>query len=260
MTDLLNQVQTIRDAGYIPIAMSNGDGWPMQSCLLSTLAEREGGIQWFTSAVSGTASWSDAAFVRALDDILQLSTAGAFPPKINGMAYGEEGKLFINEQAVYLIDGDWKTGYFMGAMWDVQKSNIDYAAFPAVTNQQGQEGSVSVVMEGFAMKAATVDPVATGALAWINFFAGEEGSRIRFNRGDWTTAYNKLDTTGMDQMFVKYRQFLASHPYGWILDTVINSDSIGMLNAGIQAMMKGGGQNAPFPQDVADEFQGSFSQ
>lgn len=41
--ELLAQGDVIREADLIPIAMDNGDGWPMDSCFLSTLAERTGG-------------------------------------------------------------------------------------------------------------------------------------------------------------------------------------------------------------------------
>ncbi|MBN2376900.1 MAG: extracellular solute-binding protein, partial [Sedimentisphaerales bacterium] len=49
--ELLVQGEKIKAAGLIPIAMSDKDGWPMQSCLLSTLTERAGGMEWFNKAL-----------------------------------------------------------------------------------------------------------------------------------------------------------------------------------------------------------------
>ena len=65
--ELVAQGDTIRDAGLIPIAMDNGDGWQMQSCLLSALTERAGGMDWYNRVISGDeASFADPQFINAL--------------------------------------------------------------------------------------------------------------------------------------------------------------------------------------------------
>ncbi|MEM9424560.1 MAG: extracellular solute-binding protein, partial [Spirochaetota bacterium] len=58
MAELYEQSPVIREAGYVPVAMTNKDGWQMQSTFLSALVERTGGQKWFAGAVSGQNSFS----------------------------------------------------------------------------------------------------------------------------------------------------------------------------------------------------------
>ena len=50
-SELLSQVDTIRDAGYYPVSMGNKDQWVVNSWLLSALVDRTGGKEWFNDAV-----------------------------------------------------------------------------------------------------------------------------------------------------------------------------------------------------------------
>jgi raffinose/stachyose/melibiose transport system substrate-binding protein len=61
LDELIAQGEVIRAAGLVPIAMSNKDGWQMQSCLLSALTERAGGMDWYNKVIVGDgASFADS--------------------------------------------------------------------------------------------------------------------------------------------------------------------------------------------------------
>jgi raffinose/stachyose/melibiose transport system substrate-binding protein len=238
----------------VPIAMANKDGWEMQSCLLSTLAEREGGMTWFSNAISkkSGASFSDAPFVNALDVIKQISDAGMFPATINQMEYNDPKTLFKNEGAVYFIMGNWIIGDFIGSLTSAQKGYISYHTFPDVPNQQGQSDSTSVIVFGLAMNNTLTSAKADAAWQWIWFYSGPEGGKIRLNQSSLVVGYD-VDTAGMtlDPMLVKNISFLKTHPYGWILDTWISPGGMQVLQPAIQDMMNGN----KTPQQVATAFE-----
>ncbi|MFO8043444.1 MAG: extracellular solute-binding protein, partial [Alkalispirochaeta sp.] len=126
LEELLEQGEVIREAGYIPIAMDNADGWQMQSTLLSALVERTAGRDWFDRAVVGDASFSDSEFVRAVEVIETLHENEMFSPGINQASYGEALTDFVTEEAVYFIDGGWRTSNLSGEMTEDQFEYVSY--------------------------------------------------------------------------------------------------------------------------------------
>jgi raffinose/stachyose/melibiose transport system substrate-binding protein len=251
--ELLAQGPKIRAAGLVPIAMANKDGWEMQSCLLSTLTERAGGMDWFNKAIVGKgASFADKPFVDALNVIKQLNDNLMFPPGINQMDYGAASQMFEAEQAVYLIDGGWKVNELLSTLNADQKANISMETFPDLANQKGQSGSTALVPgTGLGMNANLSGAKADAAWKFIYFYSGPEGSKIRMKGGALPAC--KVDTTGLtiDPLVIKLADFLNSHPYGWVIDSKMDGAGMNVLQPAIQEMMFG----KKTPQQVANEYE-----
>jgi raffinose/stachyose/melibiose transport system substrate-binding protein len=251
--ELLAQGPKIVAAGLVPIAMANQDGWQMQSCLLSTLTERAGGMAWFNKAISGKgASFKDPQFVAALDIIKQLSDRQMFAPGINTMQYSAGTDMFVNEQAPYYIDGGWKVNDLRAAMTDEQKANTLLLTIPAIPNQKGVANSTAEVAgTGFGMNAKLSGAKAAAAWKWIWFYSGPVGSKIRMEGGA-LPAY-KVDTKGMtlDPLVVKLNEFIGKTPYGWVIDSKMDGTGMQVLHPAIQEMMFG----KKTPQEVADTYE-----
>lgn len=251
LDELIAQGEVIREAGYIPIAMDNGDGWQMQSTLLSALVERTGGREWMNRARVGEARFSDPEFVEAVEVIKTLSDNEMFSPGVNQAAYGQALTDFVTEKAVYFIDGGWRTSNLTGEMTEEQYEYVSYNVFPELPTERGQAGSTAVVAgTGFGMNAELEGAEADAAWEWIYFFAGPEGSAIKAEQG-WLPAV-KIDLPADSPVLtVKLSEFLNSTPGGYVIDAVMDAEGMGVLHPLLQEMMFGN----VTPQEVGDRYE-----
>ncbi len=250
--ELLAQGPIIREAGLIPIAMDNGGGWQMQSTFLSALVERAGGMEWYNRALAGdNASFEDAEFVAALDIVQQLYRNDMFSPGMNTADYGRALTDFVNERAVYFIDGGWRVNALVAELTDAQKEHVSLRTYPDIPNQRGTHGSTAMVQgTGYGMNSRLEGPAADAAWEWIWFYSGPIGSEIRQRHGA-VPAYRLDLPTDADPMVVKLTSFINDTPAGWVLDSVLGQESMGLLQADLQEMMLG----SRTPVQVAQRFE-----
>ena len=238
--ELIAQGPAIRSAGLIPISIANKDAWPMQSCVAGMLVERTCGLPWFDSAIAGTgAKFDDPQFVAAMDIIKQLSDKQMFSPGTNQLAYGQGLDDFVNEKAVYFIDGGWTVNSLVGELTDEQKTYMTLESFPDVPNQIGKSQSTSATAgQGFGMNAKLNDKQAEAAWKWIWFYSGPEGSAIRQKFGR-LPAYKLAEPSDADAMVKKLIAYAGRVPMGYVMDSVLGAEPIGTFNVNLQNMMFG---------------------
>lgn len=235
--ELLAQGPVIREAGLIPISIANKDAWPMQSCVAGMLVERACGMEWWDNALTGEASYDDPEFVYALEIIKELNDKQMFSPGTNQLAYGQGLDDFVNERAVYLLDGGWTVNSMVGELSDEQKTYISLESFPDIPNQKGKSHSVSATAgQGFGMNAKLNEKEAEAAWKWIWFYSGPEGSAIRQQYGR-LPAYNLEEPEDADPMIKKLIAFAGEVPMGYVMDSVIAAEPIGTFNINLQNMM-----------------------
>ena len=237
--ELLAQGPAIRDAGYIPIAMDNKDGWQMQSCFLSALVARTGGKKWLDAARTGSASFTDDEFVSALAVINEMSEKDMFSPGINQADYGEALDAFSAGEAVYLIDGGWRTNELVKLMPEDAYTYVEYNVFPALSNEGGIKASSAIIAgTGIGMNAKLDGAKAEAAWEWIYYFAGPVGSTIKAGQG-WLPAV-KIDLpSDIPPLLASLSTFLNSTPGGYVIDGVMDAEGMGILHPAIQEMMFG---------------------
>lgn len=252
MDELLAQGEKIKAAGLVPIAMSDKDGWPMQSCFLSALTERAGGMEWYKKVITGDgAAFTDPEFINALTVIDTLAKKEMFMPGIAQAAYGDDMTLFIQEKAVYWIDGGWRVNSLVGSLTPEQKAYVTLATFPEIPNQKGQAGSTSSVAgTGFGMNAKLEGAKADAAWKWIWFWSGPEGSKIRRENGA-LPAYKLPAQEGLDPLILKLADFIAKTPAGYVIDSKLDGEGMAVLHAGLQEMLMG----KKTPEQVAKEYE-----
>ena len=240
LQELLNQGDKIRAAGLIPLAIDNKDGWQMQSLLLSALVARTGGRDWLDSArVGNGASFTDAEFVEALQVIKTLSDADMFSPGVNQADYGAALTDFVNEDAVYLIDGGWRVNNLVTELTPEQYEYVSLEVFPALSNNEAIPGSTAIVTgTGFGMNANLDSDKADLAWKWIWFYSGPEGSTIRQRFGALPAAQvpRPADFPVLSR---KLADFLGGIPGGYVIDAVMDAEGMGVLHPAIQEMMFG---------------------
>lgn len=250
MEELIIQGETIRQAGLIPVAMSNKEGWQIQSLLLGVLTERAGGLDWYTKAIQNNgASFADEEFVNALKTLQLLISSKLLTPGINQASYGSALSDFVNQKAVYLIDGGWRVNNLTTELNDAQKENISFLTLPDIKDQKGKSGSTSSVPgTGFGMNISLSGKAEEAAWKWIWFYSGPEGSKIRQEYGA-VPAYKVTSSVERDILVDKLAAFISNSPAAYVMDAVIESEPIGILQASVQEMMLGN----KTPEKVAQE-------
>jgi raffinose/stachyose/melibiose transport system substrate-binding protein len=254
LDELVEQSKKIREAGYTPLAMGNQAGWPMQSCLMSTLTERAGGMDWFNKAIKGDgASYADSEFVNALNVIKTLADEKVFIAGISQIERTQAYEQFVQEKAVYFLEGDWRIRDFIKSLTDEQKAYISLNTFPEIPNQKGMTGSQSAVAgTGFGMNANLEGAKADAAWELIWYYAGPAGSEIQITKGGVVPAYKMEPPDGVDPLLKKLIPFLAEHPMSYVLDDRMDAEGMmNVLNPGLQEVTMG----SKTPEQLAKEYE-----
>ncbi len=250
--ELLSQVEPIRNAGYYPVSMGNKDQWVVNSWLLSAFVERLGGKEWLNKAMVGDASFTDDPFVKSLEYILEMTEKGVFSPGVNQMSNTEADQEFYQQKSVYLIDAGWRTSAMVEVLPQEQQDAITMIVFPALPNEVSPHSSAAVLSEGLGMNAKIVGtPKGDAAFSLISYYTGYEGADIRLKRGEIPTyklPYNEYDLPKLQLM---YAQFQQDHPMGYVIDSKLDAEGMGILNPDIQAMMFGN----LTPREVAERYE-----
>jgi len=237
--ELLAQSDRIRAAGLTPIAMADKDGWEMQSCLLSVLAERADGSGWLLRALAGKgASFKDPSFVAALDSIRRLSESKMFPDSINDLEYSVPVEAFKRGEAVYHINGLWCTGDLAASLPPDRKESTIIATFPALAKDLGSPGSTSAMVRGYAMNKDLSGDKAAAAWLWLWFYSGPEGQRIRFERsgGNGCAIDPRYFEGVVDPLWAKAYELLSVAPLAEIIDFRMEPP---VVNAALKDMLAG---------------------
>ena len=255
LAELVEQSKKIREAGFVPLAMGNSEGWPMQSCFLSTLTDRAGGQEWFDKAIKGDgASFADPQFISALNVLKTLVDEKVFVDGMNQMDRTQAVELFAQEKAVYYIEGDWRVTDFQKTLTDEQKAYISLNVFPEIPDQKGVANSTAAVPgTGYGMNAALEGAKADAAWEWIWFIAGQTGSKIRLEVQGVVPAYKDVKAPDtLDALVKKLIAFTAEHPMTYVIDDKMDAEGVGnVLNPGLQELTMG----AKSPEDVAKEYE-----
>jgi raffinose/stachyose/melibiose transport system substrate-binding protein len=137
--DLRRMVPKLKAKGLAVVMLPDKDGWPMQSCLFSTVAGRMAGDKFFDNIVAGKAKFTDKPFVDALTVIENLYKDGIISRSDPQVGYGEGAGIFASGKAAIYIDGDWRVGAYITdkasgkALIDPKAQESDYALLPFVS-------------------------------------------------------------------------------------------------------------------------------
>lgn len=250
--ELLAQVDTIKAAGYYPVSMGNKDQWVVNSWLLSLLVDRLGGKEWLNKAKVGTASFTDAPFVKALEIIEEMTRKNVFSPGVNQMSNTEADQEFYQQKSVYLIDAGWRTSAMVTTLSEKQQDSIYMGVFPAIDGEVTKGSSAAVPSEGFGM-SSKLEGTAKAEAAWkfIKFFSGQEGAAIRLKYGEIPTFKLDYEEYNLPELQKEYAEFSMTKDMGYIIDAHMDGEGMGLLNPDIQAMMFG----QLSPSEVASRYE-----
>jgi raffinose/stachyose/melibiose transport system substrate-binding protein len=151
-SELLEDVQALKDAGITPIALGAGDKWPA-AFWWEYLAVRIGGKEAFDAAYSRTGSFADPAFVQAGEKMLELMALEPFQDGFLGATWGDEATAIGNGEAAMDLMGQWAPGAFNDNSADKLGIGEDLGWFPFPAVEGGAGGAADALGggNGFAL-------------------------------------------------------------------------------------------------------------
>ncbi len=186
--DDLRQVSgAIRDAGLIPMAVGDQEGWP-GSHLLSMALSSAVGADGMEALLSGEQSWESPEVVEALTFWQEANQNGWLPESPTSVDYDTMTSLYISGEAAMIPTGSW----FINDLAVDADFESAYIPFPAPDGEGVFAGGLG---SGPFVSANTGNP--EGAIQLLDFLASEE-------HGQWTVENlqtippRPVDTAGLD--------------------------------------------------------------
>jgi raffinose/stachyose/melibiose transport system substrate-binding protein len=105
-TELLDDVQKLKDAGITPIAVAGGEKWPAMFWW-AYLATRIGGKAGFEAAYSGEGSFADPPFVQAGEKLQELLALEPFQEGFLAATYPDQSAVMGDSKAAMELMGQW---------------------------------------------------------------------------------------------------------------------------------------------------------
>jgi raffinose/stachyose/melibiose transport system substrate-binding protein len=151
-TELLEDVQKLKDAGITPIALAGGDKWPAMFWW-AYLATRIGGQDGFNAAYSGQGSFADPAFIQAGEKLLELNAMQPFQDGFLGATYGDQATAMGNGKAAMELMGQWAPAVEKDNSEDKQGIGdaLGWFPFPMVEGGAGDSADAFGGGNGFAI-------------------------------------------------------------------------------------------------------------
>jgi raffinose/stachyose/melibiose transport system substrate-binding protein len=261
------QVPVLKAKGYETILMANQDTWVMQSCLFSLVAGRFCGEGWEKKIQNGTAKFTDADFVAALQFIKTMYDDGVLSKNTLTTGYGDVVGQFATNKGAYMIDGDWRAGAFItdqstgeALIPPAKQRNILIDTFPDIEGAKINRSNSAVVACGFGMSAAIPAGSPKEDAAWrlIKYLSGKEVQTFRVATGGVPTP-SRLDIDMGSLNLEPITQAVGNLGKTFdkstvVIDAVFDGPVYDPINDGLQAM----GLGTQTPQRVAAIAQAAY--
>lgn len=237
LADLEAAAQKIKDAGKIPFAAANKEGWEGSHWLSMALGSRVGGAG-VADLLEGRTSWNSPDVIAALAVWDKWNKAGFLPPTPTGISYDNGNALFFSGDAAMVPTGSWLVNDIIAA--EEVDFEVGYIPFPSGTGV----GLWSVGLgSGPYISANTRNPEA--ALAFVNWLVSPEHGRWVVGNLLTIPPY-PVDTTGLE-VSPLFAQVLAdigrlsggNSDFGSNIDVQSTDDFNTAMFDGVQALLTG---------------------
>lgn len=168
--ELMAVCSDIKAAGYTPIAMDGGDGWPM-ACFLTDILVKVAGTDYadiVRNAVA-TGDFTAPEIQEATQILVDSAAAGMFQVGYDSQDYGTAMNLFTNGQAAMFCMGSWECS--MALNEDIQadiRDNIRAFTLPTVDGGKGGANDIAAWNGGgYAVSANSA--VKDEAIRFLNY-------------------------------------------------------------------------------------------
>lgn len=256
-SEFMTAIDKIKAKGYTPISLGNKEQWVAQSCILSELADRITGTDWFNSIKyrEGGAKFTDPDFVKSLQALKDLSTQGAFNSDMNSLDNMQQRTPYYNKKAAMMIEGAWAIGDMDKDCPKDVLGATKVALIPAVEGGKGNptamSGGASV---GFMMNNLSGAKRDAAILVLKALSSPEFGSEMtEFNKfpavkpGDY-------DTSKISDLAKQYNDLVEKGSFVPVYDIQLTPAVIDVINSGLQQLLI----NGISPEDLAKKIQNEY--
>jgi len=188
-------VKTLSENGVAPIALGNKDRWT-GSLWYMYFADRIGGGDALTNAISGSGSFKDPALVSAAEEVQNMVDMDAFVKGFNGLSDEEAKSMFMNEQAAMYLIATWDLPNYT-TNEDVPqefRDSVGYFPFPTVDGKGDMSSYVGG--PGVGLFVAEDSDVKEEAKEFVSFFVQEWGKKSVTEAG--VIPATKVDAASLD--------------------------------------------------------------
>jgi raffinose/stachyose/melibiose transport system substrate-binding protein len=140
MAELMTTAQTVHDAGIIPFAHANQEWRPANEWFVGEFLNQVAGPAQVYAALTGTAKFTDPAFVEAIDDLTTMQQNGWFMGGLDRYyttTFADANAALAEGKAAMKIEGTW----WMSdgpAFWGADAGNDNDWDWAPVPSKDGQ--------------------------------------------------------------------------------------------------------------------------
>ncbi|WP_165358762.1 ABC transporter substrate-binding protein [Haloactinopolyspora alba] len=250
LADLKAAAETIRDAGTVPIAASDQEGWQGGHLLSMALSSRIG-PDGMDSLLNGETPWDSPDVVAALRIWKDFHEAGYLPESPTSISYDSANSMFYAGKAAMLPTGSW----LIGGINRNTDFEVGYIPFPA---EDGPGMFSAGLGSGPMISAGSTKTEA--ALEFVDFLVSPAHGRWTIENMGTIPAYPvdtaKADVSPLFAQVIEDTSRLddSKNPLGYNIDVLTTDVFNQAMWDGVQAVLTGQ-QNA---EQVAQTLETSF--
>ncbi|HTO22332.1 MAG TPA: extracellular solute-binding protein [Spirochaetia bacterium] len=240
-------VLKLKAKGIQTLLLPDGDKWPAQSCLFSTIAGRMVGDAFTDKVLAGKAKFTDPEFVAALAFYAQLFKDGVIDRSNMTMGYGDGPGLFASGKAAMFVDGDWRTGAYLTdkstgqALISPEAQASDFAMinFPAIPGEKfpGVASLAPGVGLGITTAVKPGSDVEKAAVKLLKWYYGPEVSAMKLRTGAFIPSrMDVLNFEGLEPFNKMINDYKNTLKPCIVIDNVWDPSVFNVLNDGLQAI------------------------
>ena len=250
LNDLMAGAAKLRDAGVIPIAVNDKDGWQGGHLLSMSLSSEVGGAG-LDKLLSGETPWDDPSVVKALQVWADLYEQKLLPPSPTAINYDNGNALFYSGKAAINPTGSWLA-------LDTERNakfEVGYVPFPSSTGKGIFCGGLGA---GIFINATTTKVDA--AEKFLDYGTTQEHGKWAVENLQDIPAY-PVDTTDIKGSAL-FNQILAdtgkiaegTGDFGYNIDVLTNDTFNNAMWKGMQGILSG----QATPEEVAKQLQKNY--
>lgn len=146
-TELLEDVQLLKDAGITPIAIGEGEMWPgmfWYACLLMNTASPDE----ILAAQNRSGAFNSPGYVQAGELLEELVALEPFQEGFLAAGYGDAEALMANNQAAMQLMGHWAYGFASAALAEDVEAYDNYIGWFPFPKVEGAGGEPTAIFGG----------------------------------------------------------------------------------------------------------------
>jgi raffinose/stachyose/melibiose transport system substrate-binding protein len=260
--DLKAMVPTLRAKGIKTVLLPNGDKWPAQSCLFSTMTGRLLGNAWWDRALAGNAKFTDPEFVGALTAYDALFKDGVIDRADMQLGYGDGPGLFASGKAAFIVDGDWRVGAYITDKSTgtalispaAQQADFELMNLPVIPGEKNAGVVSAIAGTGYAISASIPagSPKEAAAVTFIKYLYSPAVQKIRLETGAYIPTRTGVTSDKIEPFTKKQIAYYGTIPATtYVIDGVLDPGVNDVLNNGLQSI----GLGQATPAQVAADMQ-----